>query len=368
LIRSVQLLSSNKSDLLNLIRWLAALVVVIGHADMYLGLFGGGDPSLRSAFGYFGVHAHAAVIVFFVLSGYVVAYSTDIKSSLGNYGFRGYFLDRWSRIYSVLIAAVCFTLILDYVGGMLSPAYQNPALIPQDNFVFRLAANLFSIQGIWGHRIQLGSNPALWSVGYEFIYYLLFGLFYFRAQIFHRSWVGVLVVVLLLGLIGWKMAAYFVIWLMGVAAYHASHSQMIYRHPINGWLLIAAIVVANHLLVYLNIMGAAEVLRDFAFAVVMAVLFSLEIKQMAPFFLRIRHFNTFMADFSYSIYAFHTPVIFFVCSLLFVPWFSMLPSLFSGLILVTTSILVARGFFHLAESRRTTFRRITDQLMRRIGI
>jgi peptidoglycan/LPS O-acetylase OafA/YrhL len=250
---------------------------------------------------------------------------------------------------------------------MLSPAYQNSALIPQDNFVFRLAANLFSIQGIWGYRIQLGSNPALWSVGYEFIYYLLFGLLYFRAQIFSRSWVGVLVVLLLLSFMGWKMAAYFGIWLMGVAAYRVSHSQLIQRHPINGWLMIAALVVANHLLVYSNILGASEVFRDFAFAVVMAVLFSLEVKQTAPFFLLIRQFNTYMADFSYSIYAFHTPVIFFGCSLLFVPWFSMLSSLFSGLTLVTTSILVARGFFHLAESRRTTFRRITDQFMRRIG-
>lgn len=361
-------LSSSKSDLLNLIRWLAALLVVIGHADMYLGLFNGGDPSQWSAFGYLGVHAHAAVIVFFVLSGYVVAYTTDRKNSWANYGFRGYFLDRWSRIYSVLIVAVCFTLVVDYVGGMLSPAYQNPAFIPQDHLVFRLASNLFSIQGLWGYRIQLGSNPALWSVGYEFIYYLLFGLLYFRSQIFSRSWVGVLVVLLLLGLIGWKMAAYFGIWLMGVAAYRMSHSQLIQRYPINGWVMIAALVVANHLLVYSNIMGASEVLRDFAFAVVMAFLFSLEVKQTAPFYLFIRQFNTYMADFSFSIYAFHTPVIFFACSLLFVPWFSMLPSIFSGLMLMMISILVARGFFHLAESRRTTFRTITDQLMRRIGI
>lgn len=240
-------LSPNKSDLLNFVRWMAALVVVIGHADMYLGLFGGGDPAQWSAFGYLGVHAHAAVIVFFVLSGYVVAYASDRKSSLGNYGFRGYFLDRWSRIYSVLLAAVGFTLALDYVGGMLSPAYDNPAFIPQDGFVFRLIANLISIQGIWGYRIQLGSNPALWSVGYEFIYYLLFGMLYFRAQIFRRAWIGVLVVVVMLGLIGWKMAAYFGIWLTGVAAYHASHSRMAKRHPINAWLVIAMLLSLIHI-------------------------------------------------------------------------------------------------------------------------
>ncbi len=361
-------LSPSKSDFLNLVRWVAALVVVIGHADMYLGLFGGGNPAQWSAFGYLGVHAHAAVIVFFVLSGYVVAYATDLKSSLSNYGFRGYFLDRWSRIYSVLLVAVGYTLALDYVGGMLSPDYDNPAFIPQDGFAIRLIANLFSIQGVWGYRIQLGSNPALWSVGYEFIYYLLFGVLYFRAQIFRRAWIGVLIVVLVLGLIGWEMTAYFGIWLTGVAAYHASHSRRVKQHPISAWLVIAMLIVANHLLVYSNILGAIEVLRDFAFAVVIAVLLSLEVKQIAPFFQQGRQINTYMADFSYSIYAFHTPIVFFGCSLLFEPWFKTLPSLFSGLILVTVSILVARGFFHLAERRRATFRRIADQLMKRVGI
>jgi peptidoglycan/LPS O-acetylase OafA/YrhL len=363
----MNLLSQNKSDFLNFVRWMAALVVVIGHADMYLGLFGGGDPAEWSSFRYLGAHAHAAVIVFFVLSGYLVAYATERKSHLGNYSFREYFLDRWSRIYSVLLAAVGFTLGLDYVGSMLSPAYGNPAFIPQDGFVFRIIANLLSLQGVWGYRIQLGSNPALWSVGYEFIYYLLFGVLYFRAQIFRRSWVGILVVALALGLIGWKMTAYFGIWLTGVVAYHASHSPMIKRHSISPWLPIAMLVAANHLLVYLNILGAIELLCDFAFAVVIAVLLSLEVKQMAPLSLRWRQINAYMADFSYSIYAFHMPVIFFICSLLFELWLRTIP-FFSGLILVTVSILIARGFFHLAESHRKTFRRIADQLLRRVGI
>lgn len=364
---AMYVLSPNKSDFLNLVRWIAALVVVIGHADMYLGLFGGGAAEW-SAFGYFGVHAHAAVIVFFVLSGYVVAYATDRKCSQGNYGFRDYFLDRWSRIYSVLIAAVGFTLALDYVGGMLGPAYGNPAFIPQDGFVFRLIANLVSIQGIWGYRIQLGSNPALWSVGYEFIYYLLFGVLYFRARLFRRSWVGVLIVVVVLGLIGWKMAAYFGVWLTGVAAYHASHSGKITQRPINAGLVIAALFAANHFLVYSNILGAVEMLRDFAFAVVIAILLGLEVKQIPPFFKQGRQINTYMADFSYSIYAFHTPIIFLMCSLLFESWFRTLPSLFSGLMLVIIPVLAARVLFRVTESRRTTFRRIADRLMRRAGI
>ena len=162
--RSSHILSPGKSDFLNLVRWAAALVVVLGHADMYLGQFGG-NPERWTSFGYLGAHSHAAVMVFFVLSGYVVAYATGKKTESGGYGFRAYFLDRWSRIYSVLLVAIAFTLVIDFVGRSLSPIYHDPSFMPQSGFALRLFANIFALQGIQGHRIQLGSNPALWSVG-----------------------------------------------------------------------------------------------------------------------------------------------------------------------------------------------------------
>lgn len=367
-MRTTYELSPDKSDFLNFVRWMAALIVVMGHADMYLGLFGNGNPAHRSAFGYFGVHAHAAVIVFFVLSGYVVAYATERKCSLGNYGFRDYFLDRWSRIYSVLLAAIGFTLALDYIGSMLSTAYANQAFIPQDGFALRLIANLLGIQGIWGYRIQLGSNPALWSVGYEFIYYLLFGTLYFRAQLFRHIWVGWPIVAAVLGLVGWKMAVYFCVWLAGVVAYHVSRSRVVTLRPISAWLVIAMLLVANHLLVYSNYLNVNEVLRDLAFAVVIAVLLSFEIKQIPPFIPHGARINSYMADFSYSIYAFHAPIIFFLCSLLYESRFRTLPPLISGFILLTVSVLAARILFHITEARRITFRQVADRLMIRIGL
>jgi peptidoglycan/LPS O-acetylase OafA/YrhL len=68
---SIHVLSPGKSDFLNLVRWTAALVVVLGHADMYLGQFSG-NPERWTSFGYLGAHSHTAVMIFFVLSGYVV--------------------------------------------------------------------------------------------------------------------------------------------------------------------------------------------------------------------------------------------------------------------------------------------------------
>lgn len=361
-------LSPSKSDFLNLVRWMAALVVVMGHADMYLSRFAGSSPEQSLGFGYFGVHAHAAVIVFFVLSGYVVAYATERKCSHGGYGFRDYFLDRWSRIYSVLLAAVGLTLVLDFFGGMLSSAYANPALIPQDGSILRLITNLLCVQGVWGYRIQLGSNPALWSVGYEFIYYLLFGLLYFRARLFRRDWIAVAVVAVVLGLVGWKMTVYFGVWLSGVAAYRFSRSQVVAVRPISAWLVLAALVGANHMLVYANYLNISEMFCDLAFAIVAAVLLSLEVKQVPSFILNGPRSNSYMANFSYSIYAFHTPIIFLLCSLLFEGWFSRLPPLVSGLILLTVSVLAARLLFHCTEARRTAFRRAGDRVMKAAGI
>ncbi len=342
-------------------------MVVIGHADMYLGLFEEGI-SLRPAFGYLSAHAHAAVMVFFVISGFMVAYSTNNKSRSGNYDFRGYFLDRWSRIYSVLFAAIGFTLALDFVGSNYSSVYSNPAFIPQDRFVLRLIVNLISIQGIWGYRIQLGSNPALWSVGYEFVYYILFGVLYFREKIFNRSWFGVVLIMCILGIIGWKMAAYFSIWMAGVAAYYASNFETVKKYKLSVWLVTAMIILANHLINFLNIFDANEVVTDIVFAIVIATLLTFEVKHTVFFLKTSQKINTYMADFSYSIYAFHTPVIFFVCSLLFEYWNNSISSLFSGLILVTVSIVIARALFFLTELRRAKFRLIADQFMSRVGI
>jgi peptidoglycan/LPS O-acetylase OafA/YrhL len=54
-------------------------------------------------------HGHDAVILFFVLSGYVIAATTERKYSAG---FREYILDRASRVYSVAIPALLLSVML----------------------------------------------------------------------------------------------------------------------------------------------------------------------------------------------------------------------------------------------------------------
>lgn len=365
--RSIHILSPAKSDFLNLVRWAAALVVVLGHADMYLGQFGGSTERWAS-FGYLGAHSHAAVMIFFVLSGYVVAYATGKKAEGENYGFRAYFLDRWSRIYSVLLLAIAFTLAIDFVGRSVSSAYHDPTFLPQSGFALRLFANVFALQGVQGHRIQLGSNPALWSIGYEFIFYLLFGVLFFRRQLSRRRWTAPLIFTIALAVIGWKMAVYFSVWLLGVLAYRASRASAFATFKVSPWLLLLILAGANHLIVFANVFGLAEILQDILFACVVAVLLAVEVKyESKPSQWRIS-VNAYMADFSYSLYAFHMPLIFFLCSLFFTGFFQQMPRLLPGILLAVACLVVGRIFFVVGESRRASYRRVGDRALARWGL
>ena len=57
-------------------------------------------------------------MVFFVLSGYVIASTVERKRELG-ITLNSYYLDRFSRIYSVLIPAIILTVLLDAIGAQL---------------------------------------------------------------------------------------------------------------------------------------------------------------------------------------------------------------------------------------------------------
>ena len=112
-----RILSGGPSILLDSLRLGASLVVVFNHAlDMWFPNLGV-DPSLP------GNTAHAAVVAFFVLSGYVIAHTTTSN----NRGALHYAYARLSRLYSVVLPAglVIGWGLLTYSGhlGVLSTTF-----------------------------------------------------------------------------------------------------------------------------------------------------------------------------------------------------------------------------------------------------
>src|ERR1700680_3766033 len=95
---------------LDLVRFLAATTVFVAHANF--DRFTGGLPFLSRL----GMDiANDAVIVFFVLSGLVIAYVANTKENT----LREFFLSRFARLWSVVVPALFLTVILDYVGSRI---------------------------------------------------------------------------------------------------------------------------------------------------------------------------------------------------------------------------------------------------------
>ena len=129
------------SPLLDLIRMAAAQAVCFGHAISFFGVL----PSLQPP------HApylqNCAVQVFFVLSGFVIAYSLASRAGDPGYGFPEYFIDRWSRIYSAYLPALVVVVAIDYLllraGRYEFPEYLTPAVFGANVLMLQNWAGFF---------------------------------------------------------------------------------------------------------------------------------------------------------------------------------------------------------------------------------
>ena len=157
---------------LDALRGLCALVVVWGHT--WNPLFTDVRPlDVGAGWGWELVHFiggkfHDAVIVFFVLSGFFVGGS--VLRSLERFRWRDYLVARLSRLWIVIAPALALLVL---VCWGLNRAVGEPW--PADMTWPNLLGNLFFLQG-WGVEVIQGDSP-LWSLAYEFWYYLLFPLF-----------------------------------------------------------------------------------------------------------------------------------------------------------------------------------------------
>lgn len=193
-----------------------------------------------------------AVIVFFVLSGLVIAFLLEERDRTpGVYAF-----NRLTRIYSVALPAVVLTMLFDTLGQRLDPAaydgwWYNAAPVPE------LVASALTFTGEWGWTsFRLGTNGPYWSVTYEVWYYLLFGL-----VVFSRRSVVVLPAMVLAVVAAPKVMLLMPVWLAGVVTW-----RLISRQPSPptalAWSLVIVPPVAYILALFSGIPPAMLALTD----------------------------------------------------------------------------------------------------------
>lgn len=183
------------SQYLNILRLLASLLVFLSH---YRHLF----PVEGQIFGM----GHEAVIIFFVMSGLVISYTAEVKDRTAVL----YGISRFSRIYSVVLPAVFFTLCFDYIGTTLGPEIYTGRNDAFDLPFVRLISSLLFTNELWWVSIQSFSNIPYWSLNYEVWYYVIFAAAFYCPRP-HRYWVLALAVLVA----GIKIILLLPIWLAG---------------------------------------------------------------------------------------------------------------------------------------------------------
>lgn len=155
---------------LDALRFIAAFMVLLSHTrNTFFPAFGDLPTDQQNifsmAFTMFCRMGHEAVIIFFVLSGFLVGGRGLERIQNGTMNVKSYAIDRFTRIYPPLIAAVVFYFITsllvhgEYIGCV--PFSWTTAI-----------GNLLNLQGICCQSLV---SP-FWSLSYEMWFYIIFGV------------------------------------------------------------------------------------------------------------------------------------------------------------------------------------------------
>ena len=163
-------------------RWLGMLLVLGVHASAAFLNFNALTPETtplfiaawRFAVNY--AYGRQAVIGFFVMSGFLVGGPVLARLKSEKPFLRTYIVHRIVRIYMVVIPAIALTFAFDTIGRALFPPNYGAYAAFEGHYDPRyILTNLLNLQGVIA--TYYGSNGPLWSVGYEFWYYMVFPLF-----------------------------------------------------------------------------------------------------------------------------------------------------------------------------------------------
>lgn len=322
---------SDRLMYLDLARGLSAIAVCAGHLRSALFVDFSDLPSsnlLQKCFYFATSLGHEAVMVFFVLSGFFVGGSVLRNSA--TFRWRNYATARLTRLWIVLIPALCFTFTTDQLVALRAPEILHgqysamwasgpePGKYSAD--VLSFAGNIMFLQTVLVP--VFGTNTPLWSLANEFWYYVLFPLL--ALSLLHGSALGARTrlvsfsaAAVIAALLPTSLLIGFAVWLLGVfvhvwrARFSSSFSRIHISAGVGvmiGALLVSvSSVLAQHPFTKDFIVGAA-----FAFFCITSMTDGAS-KIPAPAF--VTRFARGLSEFSYSLYVSHFPAVVLIATL-----------------------------------------------------
>ncbi len=298
---------------LEAVRASAALYVFLGH--FLLAWFFTKDSRLALPF----VFGQEAVMIFFVLSGFVIYFSTASKPSIS---FREYFVKRFLRIYPIFV----FALLVSFVMASFSSLDRAWSGLS----AFQLIGNLLMLQdfawakpGVWFSPF-FGDAP-LWSLSYEWWFYMAYFPIWRFVEPNRRVYlvgIGSLLGIVVYNLIPNQpslFAAYFITWWAGVeiAREFLEHKTVTLRRQVPSLcFLTASFMLWGGVLLWQKFHGTKLVLGAFpilplrhfgaCFAVVLGVSYFPSILNKESN--GVTRLLASFAGVSYSLYVLHFPI------------------------------------------------------------
>jgi peptidoglycan/LPS O-acetylase OafA/YrhL len=370
-------MNNSKLRFFDSFRGVAALIVVIGHArwllwegysngyklhsDTYL-IFEKIIVYVMSLFKF----GHEMVMLFFVMSGFLIHYGFSKKIKDGDSKFDiTYFKKRFVRIYPVLLVSLLFTYLLDRLGIYWRlPIYTSPTnnIIINETLKIDLSCNNFvKSVFLYGSNVW-GSNVPMWSLKLEWFFYLIYPLFYLINRKYLKASYGIFVLLSIIFIMKpiqlvfmndflMNLFASFPLWLLG--AFVADVST--YRIRINLKNLYY-LMLFPVLTILINI--DSYLICDYFVAIGFVGLIAFMLNSSAHFNIIQGRFFSFFSRISYSLYIIHFPILVFFSGLLFEIFDGKLPQsqffIFLGLIFcVVISYLV----YYFVERPSLSFKR-----------
>lgn len=161
---------------LDLLRVGAAQMVCIGHALAFANREGTNLP----------LPQNVGVLLFFVLSGFLITHTLIERSKSPDYGFCRFFVDRFARIYSGLIPSLIIVAAIDGIvisrtGNVdISRYYTIPHFIV-NALLFNDYRGTFDNQD-WAQWSAFGSDSPMWTLAIEWHIYLFVAAIFFLGR------------------------------------------------------------------------------------------------------------------------------------------------------------------------------------------
>jgi peptidoglycan/LPS O-acetylase OafA/YrhL len=217
----------------DVIRFVAALLVVLNHTRAMF--FDSAENVNLGILGkvFYGMTAlgHQSVIVFFVLSGFLVGGNTFEKVKSKRFSGTQYWIARLSRLWTVLLPALVLSFLVDL---LTTNAFPTAFVVAHSDEVGGMFLRPFAEMMTWPNYLgsalfvntllvhDPGSASQLWSLAYEWWYYVLAGLvahFWVSPKLTGKA-VAVVIFAASVGFLAVfnpMILAYSLLWLMGAA-------------------------------------------------------------------------------------------------------------------------------------------------------